>query len=162
MSGRGRDGAGGGAAAIELAPGAENNAFAQMLADLLRQNLDSKPHKKKDFARLAAGRGKSIAIVADDADVALTLEFKDGRLRVHDGIKGVPDVAVRGSSDAIMTMSNIPLTRPLGLPIPTDRGSLDVLRQMARASATGEVQIHGIIGNVGTLSRLTRVMSVNG
>lgn len=147
---------------IRLADGAESNAFAQMLADLLRQNLDSKPHKKKDFFRLAEGRGKRIAIVADDADVALTLDFNHGRLVVHDGIKGVPDVAVRGTSDAIMTMSNIPLTRPLGLPIPMDRSSLDVLREMARASAAGEVQIHGIVGNVRTLSRLTRVMSVNG
>ena len=30
---------------ISLAPGAENNAFATMLADLVRQNLESKPHK---------------------------------------------------------------------------------------------------------------------
>lgn len=150
---------------IALAPGAEDNAFASMLADLVRQNLESKPHKKKDFAKLAksnGGRGVTIALVADDADVALTLEFKDGRLVLHDGIKGVPDVAVRGSSDAIMTMSNIPLTKPLGLPIPLDRGGLDVLKDMARMTRTKEVQIFGMLGNFGVLSRLTRVMSVNG
>ena len=98
----------------------------------------------------------------DDAEMALTLEFADGRLVLHDGIKGVPDVAVRGSSDAIMTMSNIPLTKPLGLPIPLDRGGLDVLREMARMTRTKEVQIFGMFGNFGILSRLTRVMSVNG
>ena len=37
---------------IELAPGAEGNAFASMLGDLVRQNLESKPHKKKDFEAL--------------------------------------------------------------------------------------------------------------
>ncbi len=147
---------------IALAPGAENNAFATMLADLVRQNLESKPHKKKDFSRLAKGKGVSVALVADDADVALTLEFRGGRLVLHDGIKGVPDVAVRGSSEAIMTMSNIPLTRPLGLPIPTDRGGLDVLRDMARMTATKEVQVFGMLGNLRSLSLLTRVMSVNG
>src|SRR4029079_12021958 len=96
----------GGQMTISLAPGAENNAFATMLCDLVKQNLESKPHKKKDFDKLARGRGVTIALVADDADVALTLEFKGGRLVLHDGIKGVPDVAVRGSADAIMALSN--------------------------------------------------------
>lgn len=144
--------------AIDLAPGAESNAFAAMLADLLRQNLQSKPHKRKDFDALDG----TVALVADDAEVALTLEFRRGRLTVHDGIKGVPDVAVRGTADAIMTMSNIPLTRPFALPIPTDRASLEVLREMVRGARTGEVKVYGMLGNVRLLSRLTRVMSVNG
>jgi len=150
------------AGSITLAPGAEHNAFATMLADLVRQNLESKPHKKKDFAALARGNGATIALVADDAEVALTLEFRDGNLVLHDGIKGVPDVAVRGSADAIMALSNVPLTRPLALPIPTDRSSLDVLVEMVRATRTGELKVIGMLGNFGVLSRLTRVMSVNG
>jgi hypothetical protein len=148
---------------IELAPGAEDNAFATMLADLVRQNLESKPHKRKDFDRLDG----TIALIADDADVALTLEFKagrrgDGRLTLHDGIKGIPDVAVRGSADSIMALSNVPLTRPLSLPLPTDRASLEAFRAMVRASVTGELKIYGMFGNLGLLSKLTRVMSVNG
>ncbi len=143
---------------IALAPGAENNAFASMLADLVRQNLESKPHKKKDFDALEG----TVALVADDADVALTLEFKKGELVLHDGIRGVPDVAVRGTSDAIMALSNVPLTRPLALPVPTDRASLDVLRDMVRATRTGELRIYGMLRHFGLLSRLTRVMSVNG
>jgi hypothetical protein len=151
-----------GALSITLAPGAESNAFAAMLCDLVKQNLESKPHKAKDFHALARGRGATIALVADDAEVALTLEFRDGKLVLHDGIKGVPDVAVRGSADSIMAMSNIPLTRPLALPIPTDRTALDVLVTMVKATRTGELKVHGMIGNLGVLSRLTRVMSVNG
>lgn len=143
---------------ITLAPGAEDNAFAAMLADLVRQNLESKPHKKKDFRELEG----TVALVADDAEVALTLEFRRGRLVLHDGIKGVPDVAVRGSSEAILSLSNVPLTRPLGLPIPLDRASLDVLRSMLRATVTGELRVFGMLGNVSLLNRLTRVMSVNG
>lgn len=150
------------AGSITLAPGAEHNAFATMLADLVRQNLESKPHKKKDFAALARGKGASIALVADDAEVALTLEFRDGNLVLHDGIKGVPDVAVRGSADSIMALSNVPLTRPLALPIPTDRSSLEVLVEMVRATRRGELKVLGMLGNFGVLSRLTRVMSVNG
>jgi hypothetical protein len=143
---------------IELGPGADGNAFASMLADLVRQNLESKPHKKRDFDALDG----TVALIADDADVALTLEFRSGSLVVHDGIKGVPDVAVRGSADAIMALSNVPLTRPFALPLPTDRTALEVVRGMVRATRTGELKIHGLFGNLGLLSRLTRVMSVNG
>jgi len=146
------------AARIIVAPGAEDNAFAQMLAELVRQNLESKPHKLRDFEALDG----TVALVADDADVALTLEFRLGRLTLHDGIKGVPDVAVRGSSDAIMALSNVPLTRPLGLPIPTDRASLGALRAMVGQSVSGELKVFGMLGNLGLLGRLTRVMSVNG
>ena len=80
---------------IALAPGAEENGLASMLAELVRQNLDAKPHKLKDFYAL---RG-SYAIVADDADVALTLRFAFGHLTVHDGIVSVPDVTIRATSD---------------------------------------------------------------
>jgi hypothetical protein len=150
------------APSISLAPGAESNAFATMLCDLVKQNLESKPHKAKDFHALARGRGATIALVADDAEVALTLEFRDDKLVLYDGIKGVPDVAVRGSADSNMALSNITLTRPLALPIPTDRTALDVLVAMVKATRTGELKVHGMIGNFGVLSRLTRVMSVNG
>jgi hypothetical protein len=147
---------------IELAPGAEESAFATMLADLVRQNLESKPHKRKDFDTLDG----TVALVADDADVALTLEFRrvrsTGSLLVHAGIHGIPDVAVRGSADAIMALSNVPLTRPLALPVPTDRQALEVLRGMVRATRTGELRIYGMLGHIGLLSKLTRVMSVNG
>lgn len=147
---------------VMLGPGAENNAFASMLADLVRQNLESKPHKIRDFKALGERGGVSIALVAEDAEVALTLAFFDGCLIVHDGIKAVPDVTVRGTADAIMAMSNIPLTRPLALPIPTDRSALDVLREMVRATRAGELEVLGMVGNMRVLSRLTRVMSVNG
>ncbi len=143
---------------IELGPGAENNAFASMLADLVRQNLESKPHKKKDFDKLNG----TVALVADDADVALTLEFRRGRLTVHDGIFGVPDVAVRGTADMIMSLSNVPLTRPFNLPIPTDRPALDILRGMLKASFNGDLQMFGMLGHFSLMNRLTRVMSVNG
>jgi hypothetical protein len=151
-------------AAVELAPGAEESAFATMLADLVRQNLASKPHKRKDFDALDG----TVALVADDAEVALTLEFRrgrgrrPGRLVVHAGIFGIPDVAVRGSADAIMALSNVPLTRPFALPVPTDRAAVEVLREMVRATRTGELRIYGLLGHLGLLSKLTRVMSVNG
>jgi hypothetical protein len=103
--------------AIQLAPGAEENGLATMLADLVRQNLEAKPHKRPDFEALVG----TVAIVADDAEVALTMRFARGRMTVHDGIVGIPDLAVRGSSDAILALSNLPIGTPLALPVPHPR-----------------------------------------
>jgi hypothetical protein len=146
--------------AITLAPGAEENAFATMLADLVQQNLESKPHKRADFNALSG----TFALIADDAEVAVTLEFKDG-LTLHDGIYHIPDVAIRGSAEAIMALSNVPLTRRFALPVPTDQPSYELVRSLLQAVRAGELRIHGAFAkrqNLQMLSRLTRVMSVNG
>ena len=145
---------------IELAPGAEDNGLAMMLADLLRQNLEDKPHKLPDFEALEG----SVAIVADDADVCLTLRFQRGRLTIYDGIVGIPDVAIRGTSETIMALSNMPLTRPLGLPLPDprDKDQVAVSRSVMAAMRSGEFKMHGALLHPGLVMRLTRGMSING
>ena len=145
---------------IELAPGAEENGLAMMLADLVRQNLDSKPHKQADFDALVG----SVAIVADDADVALTLRFDGGTLVIHDGIVGIPDVTIRGTSDTILALSNMPLMGKLGLPIPhpRDKEAVKIVRSVMDAMRSGAFHIYGAAFHVPLLMRLTRVMSVNG
>jgi hypothetical protein len=145
---------------ITLAPGAENNGLASMLADLLRQNLADKPHKIADFDAL---RG-TVAIVADDADVCLTLQFERGKLTIHDGIVGVPDVAIRATSDLILAMSNMPLSKPFGLPIPDprDKDAVAVSRSVMDAMKSGDLKMYGALFHPGLVVKLTRVMSING
>jgi hypothetical protein len=145
---------------IELAPGAADNGLATMLADLVRQNLDAKPHKQADFDALSG----SVCIVADDAEVALTLRFEGGRLTIHDGVVGIPDVTIRGTADTILALSNMPLTTPLGLPIPDprDKAALGVVRSVFQAMRGGHFHIYGMAFHLPLLMRLTRVMSVNG
>ena len=145
---------------IELAPGAENNGFATMLSDLVRQNLEAKPHKTADFDAIRC----AVAIVAEDAEVALTLVFDRGRLVVHDGIEGVPEVTIRGTSDIIMAMSNIPLTRRFGLPFASrgDRQGRETLRDIGVAMRSGAFHAFGMAFHLPTMVHLTRVMSVNG
>jgi hypothetical protein len=137
---------------VVLAPGAADNGLATMLASLVRQNLEDKPHKQADFARLD-GR---VAIVAEDADVALTLEFRRGKLVVHDGIVGIPDVTVRAPSDDVMNLSLIELGRA-GLP--DVRG--ESFRKMWRAMREGRVRVYGALAHAPMMLRLARVMSVN-
>lgn len=138
---------------IELGPGAEDNGFALMLSELIRQNLDDHPHKRRDFLKLS-GR---VAIVVEDAGVAVTLRFDAGRLTVHDGIVGIPDVTIRADSDEVTQMSLMELLPRVGLPDP--RG--EATRQILRASREGRIRMYGALPNLPLLLRLTRVMSVN-
>jgi hypothetical protein len=149
--------------AVALAPGAEENGLAIMLGDLVRQNLEAKQKKMADFDALE-GR---VSIVADDADVALTLVFergRAGRLTIHDGIVGVPDVTIRGPSDAILALSNMPLSTPLGLPLPTpgDAEAMKTIGELVRAMRAGKLHFYGMLLHLPLVMKLTRVMSVNG
>jgi hypothetical protein len=138
---------------IELAPGAEQNGLAAMLSSLILQNLNDKPDKREDFARL---RGR-VAIVAEDAGVCLTLVFEGNMLTVHDGIVGVPDVTVRANSDDIVQMSLVELTPRLGLP--NLRGN--ALRQIMHKSQRGEIRVFGALLHLPLVLRLTRLMSIH-
>jgi hypothetical protein len=140
-------------ARIELAPGAENNGLANMVAGLILQNLQDRPDKRDDFARL---RGV-VCIVAEDAGVAMTLVFAGNMLTVHDGILGVPDVTVRAHSDDIVQMSLLELTPRLALPDP--RGA--ALREIVKKSRNGQVRVFGALLHVPMVLRLTRLMSVH-
>lgn len=145
---------------IELAPGADENGLANMLSGLVRQNLEAKPHKQADFAALA-GR---VAIVAYDIDVAITMHFERGKLTIYDGIVGIPQVTIRGPSDAILALSNMPLATPLGLPIPDprDREAVKTVRTVFGATASGQLHVHGMALHAPMVMKLTRVMSIHG
>jgi hypothetical protein len=144
---------------VVLAPGAEENGLACMLRDLVAQNVDGSPSKRSDFERL---RGR-VAIVADDADVGVTLDFHGGSATVHAGIAGIPDVTIRGPTDAIMALSSLPSTTPLGLPIPDprDREAVGTVRTVLGAVRRRELRIHGLFLGLGLVARLGRVLSIH-
>lgn len=121
-------------AAIELSPGAADNGLAQMLATLLAQNLADRPERARALERLA-GR---LAIVAEDADVSVTIELRRGRVVLHDGIVGIPDVTIRGGFQEI---GDLPRMERLG-PLPDPRGSVN--RALLRALRTGALRIFGL------------------
>ena len=146
---------------IALAPGAEDNGLAVMLSDLVRQNLEAKPHKRRDFDALDG----VVAIIADDADVALTLRFeRGGKLTIHDGIVGIPDVTIRGPSEAVLALSNMPLATRLGLPIPNPRDpeAVKTVRTVMGAMREGKLHVYGMAFHLPLVMRLTKVMSING
>lgn len=138
--------------AIQLAPRAEDNGFAVMLAQLIRQNVDDRPEKKRALARMF-GR---VALVVSDLGLAVTLLFERGRLTIFDGIVGIPDVTVRAPSEWHTRMSLVELEPRFGLPDP--RGA--VAREVFEASRRGEVKVYGALSSPTLVLRLTQVMSV--
>jgi hypothetical protein len=139
---------------IALAPGAEENGFAVMLTHLLRQNLDAHPEKARDLAGI--GRG-SVSIVAEDAEVALTLAFERGTVLVQDGIVGIPDLAIRGDADTILALSNIPTPSLRAWRTPEVQRHL---RDVAGALRKKTLRFHGAILHAPTMLRVARLLSV--
>jgi hypothetical protein len=138
---------------IAIDPSAENNGLAQMVAGLITQNLQERPDKRPDFARI---RGR-VAIVAEDAGVAMTLDFRGDALTVHDGIAGIPDVAVRADADDIIQMSLLELTRRWALP----NLFADNARAIMKKSQSGRVRVYGALLHMPLMLRLARLLSVH-
>jgi len=134
--------------------------MAMMIADLLRQNLEQKPHKCADFDALIG----TVAIVAEDAEVSLTIRFDRGHATIHDGIVGIPDVTIRGDSESVLAMSNLPIHPWLHAPVamPNDREGWAVVRTMLSSLMSGKLRIQGAVLHLPLMLHLSRVMSVNG
>ena len=137
---------------IEVDGGAQDNGLALMIAELIRQNIEDRPEK----ARLLDRMHGRVAVVADDALVALTLHFEAGRLVVLDGISGIPDMTIRADSEQVVAMSQVEFTR-VGLPDP--RGAH--LREVVAASRAGTIRVHGALRHARLALWLTRLMSVS-
>jgi hypothetical protein len=139
---------------IELASSAEDSAFAAMMAELIRQNLSDHPHKRGDFAAM---RGR-VALVAEDAEQTITLHFRGGKLRVHEGLFGIPDLVVRGSSENLIDLSRLP-PHPRFKFLPDVRS--DVARSLARALLSRKLRIAGLGSHLVLAHRLSNVLSIH-
>ena len=136
---------------IELDPGAEDNGLANMLSGLMRQNLSDHPERAAAFARMLG----SIAIFAEDAAVAVTIESDGKRAVFFDGITGIPDVTVRGGFEQIGDLSRM---ESLG-PFPDPRGPVN--RAMAQALRDGRLRIFGLPRGLPILIAFGDVMAVH-
>lgn len=139
-------------AAVELAPGASENGLAVMMATMMTQNLEDHPERAQVLDRL----GGRVAIVAEDADVALTMWFSDRRATVFDGIVGIPDVTVRGSWEVIADLSRME-SGPLGIPDP--RG--EVNRSMVAALRGGSLKLYGLPAGLPLLARVGALLAID-
>lgn len=129
----------------------EPSAFASMLGGLIQANVESRPEKRLDFATLVA----RVGIWVTDIDEGVTLDFKGGRLTVHNGLKPRSTITIRTDAETVMSLSNLKIG-PLGMPVYYD----EVGRGVAGKLLRGKLKIEGLLPNVMTLNAVTRIFSV--
>jgi hypothetical protein len=129
----------------------EPSAFASMLGGLIEANIRSHPEKERDFESLKA----RVGIWVTDIDEGVTLDFKGGKLVVHNGLKPRRKLTIRTDADTVMSLSNLKIGL-FGLPVYYD----EVGRGVAFKLLQGKLKIEGLLSNVMTLNTVTRIFSV--
>ncbi len=129
----------------------EPSAFASMLGGLIEANVASRPEKQDDFDSLVA----RVGIFVTDIDEGVTLDFKGGKLVVHNGLKAHRTLTIRTDAETVMGLSNLKIG-PFGLPVYYDQAGREVALKLLR----GKLKIDGLLPNVLTLNTVTRIFSV--
>jgi hypothetical protein len=139
---------------VDLAPGAEHEPLAQLFAEVARDSVRDE-RTRREFERL---RG-AVGVVADDSGSALTLRFDFGRLTIHEGLVGIPTVTIRGTTDDLEALLDLPLSgrRAFGLL----RGGEDRRAVSVVVSALGRrrLKIYGLVLHAPLVIRVLRVLS---
>ncbi|HEY8803069.1 MAG TPA: hypothetical protein VIN00_08325, partial [Candidatus Dormibacteraeota bacterium] len=90
-----------------------------------------------------------------DIDEGVTLVFDAGRLTVYNGLEPKRTITIRAEAATVMSLSNLKIG-VLGLPVYYDGVGRDVALKLLR----GKLQIEGMLPNIATLNRVTRIFSV--
>jgi len=136
---------------IALDDGAKDMGLAEMLFNLLRQNLEQNPQKLSSFEALHS----NVVIVARDIDITVTLAFRKGELTIYNDIVGKADLTIIADHDAILDLSLINIF--LGLPNYFDKVGRGILRRLL----LGNLKIKGLLKHPVQLTHLTKLFSVN-
>jgi hypothetical protein len=128
----------------------EPSAFAGILGGLIESNV-ARPEKKKDFDKLLA----RVGIWVTDIDEGVTLAFDAGTLTVYNGLEPKRTITIRADADTVMSLSNLKIGL-LGLPVYYD----EVGRGVALKLVRGNLKIDGLLPNLATVNRVTRIFSV--
>ena len=131
--------------------GAKDAGLAEMLFNLLSQNLVQKPQKLSSFGALHS----NVVIAARDIDITVTLAFKHGDLTIYNGIVGKADLKIVADHDAILALSLINIL--MGLPNYFDKTGRDILKKIL----LGNLKIEGMLKHPIQLIHLTKIFSVN-
>ena len=131
-----------------------NNAadvpFSYILTDLLKTNLEQKPHKLKTFNNLHA----VIGIEVTDVGKSVSLVFTGEMVTLEEGLKEGAPVVVTAESEIIISLNFINIK--WGLPYYFDEAGRNVIKLLI----SGQLKIKGMLLHPVILTRLTKVMSV--
>jgi hypothetical protein len=150
MAGRAVEAAAGELRVVEYASN-EPSAFAEMLGGLIAANVGTRPEKKRDFDTLVA----RVGIWVTDIEEGVTLDFTAAKLTVYNGLEPGRKITIRAEADTVLTLTNLKIG-PFGMPVYYD----EVGREIASKLLRGKLKIDGMLTNIATLNRVTRIFSV--
>jgi hypothetical protein len=136
---------------IVLDEGARDVGLAEIVFNLIRQNLEQKPQKLSSFQTL----NSNVVIVAKNIDITVTLAFKKGKLTIYNGIVGRADLKIIADHDAILDLSLINIC--MGLPNYLDGTGRNIMKKLL----LGNLKIEGMLKHPLQLIYLTKIFSVN-
>jgi hypothetical protein len=136
---------------IVLDEGARDIGLADMVSNLILQNLEQKPHKLGSFRALHS----NVVIAASDIEITITLAFQSGKLTIYNGIVGKADLKIVTDHDVILELSLINIC--MGLPNYFDKTGRDILKKLL----LGNLKIEGMLKHPLQLTHLTKIFSVN-
>jgi hypothetical protein len=122
-----------------------------MLGGLIEANVTARPEKKRDFDTLVA----RVGIWVTDIDEGVTLAFDGGKLTVYNGLEPGRTITIRAEAETVMSLSNLKIG-PFGMPLYHD----EIGRAVAAKLMRGKLKIDGMLTNIATLNRVTRIFSV--
>ena len=135
---------------IFLNEGARDVGLAEMMFNLIRQNLEQNPEKIKDFNSLDA----KVLIEARNIQIIIGLEFKQGKLTVSKGFSIKPDLHILTDSTTVLDLCLVKIK--LGLPYFFDVNGFRVFKKLL----TRKLIIKGLLSHFFLLVKLTKVFSV--
>jgi hypothetical protein len=128
--------------------GPEPSGLAALLGDLVGQNLERDPGRRRLL------RGTVAVLEVTDADVAVHLQIAAGAVRIGDGDVADAHLRVRADAERLLALTTTPLLA--GLPDVRAREGRAVLRDLlARRLVVGGLLRHPV-----RLARLTALLSV--
>jgi hypothetical protein len=136
---------------VKVLKDAEEIGLAVMLADLIRQNIEDKPEKAREFSKI---KGR-VLIEARDVEITVGLKFESGKLTVSKDLKEKPHIRIITDSGSILDLSQVKMK--FGLPFVFDETGLKVMKKLA----TRELVIKGMLLHIPLLIRVTRIVSIN-
>jgi hypothetical protein len=136
---------------ILLDEGAKDVGLADMVFNLIRQNLEQKPYRLRSFRALDS----NVTIMARDIEITVTLVFAKGKLTIYNGIVGKSDLKIIADHDAILGLCLFNIC--MGLPNYFDSNGRDILKKLL----LGHLKIEGLFKHPLQLTHLTKLFSVN-
>jgi hypothetical protein len=146
---------------VTLDAQAADNGLALMLQGLLAESIAADSGKRRAFEAMTS----TLAIVAPDAEVTVTLVFDGGRCTIYDGMRHEPALVITADSGKIPELSLLKIR--YGLPWLLDENGQSFVRSLLKR----EIRIDGLMKMPPTplktaraaldLVRLTRILSVN-